>query len=173
MHPSEHPSVRHLGGHLTKFLGSHPIGDARPWLVDLARLERARVDAFDAPDAVPLRPTDLHTVAPEAWGTLRFETIAALDVFRSRWPVHQIWAAPADAPAARDTVVRVWRQGFTVFHAALDETEATALAALRAGEPFDVVCEVVAEHVGPDAAAIEAVALLARWIDDGLITRAG
>jgi hypothetical protein len=170
-HPSEYPSVRHLGGHLTKFLASHSIGEARPWLVDLARLERARVDAFDAPDAVPLRPTDLHTVPAERWGDLRFETIPALDVFRSRWPVDAVWAAPADVPIARDTVVRVWRQGFVVFHAVMDEVETAAFAALRASEPFAVVCAAVAEHVPADSAPAETGALLARWLEDGLVTR--
>lgn len=170
-HPSEHPSVRHLGGHLTKFLAAHPTGVARPWLADLARLERARVDAFDAPDAVTLRPTDLHTVPPDAWSDLRFETIPALDVFRSRWPVHDVWATPAETPVARDTVVRVWRQGFVVYHVAMDETEAAALATLRAGDPFDVVCETVAAHVDPETAPAEAGALLVRWLDDGLIAR--
>src|SRR5258706_11639425 len=123
-HPSEYPSVRHLGGHLPGFLGTHPIGVGRPWLADLARLERARVDAFDAPDAVPLRPADLHAVPPDAWGDLRFELVPALDVIRSGWPIHEAWAATSEALNRRSTIVRVWRQGFVVFHAAMDEVEA-------------------------------------------------
>jgi hypothetical protein len=172
-HPSVHPSVRHLGTRLAEFLETDAVARTRPWLPDLARLERARVDAFDAPDAVPLRASDLAAVPPEAWADLRFEMIPALDVLRSRWPIHAVWAAPLDAPAARPTVLRVWRQDFTVFHAALDDVEDAAFAAVRRGETFGAVCEVVAEYVEAERAAAEAGALLVRWIEDGLVARAG
>jgi hypothetical protein len=170
-HPSEHPSVRHLGRHLAAFVATHPTATASPWLADLARLERARVDAFDAPDAVPVRATDLAAVAPDAWADLRFEPIAALDVLRTRWPVHEAWAGPGRAPTARDTVLRVWRQDFAVFHAAIDPVDDAAFAALRDGAPFGAVCEIVADHVPAEAAAAEAGALLARWIENGLVAR--
>ena len=170
-HPSEHPSVRHLGGRLPDFLETDAAARARPWLADLARLERARVDVFDAPDATPIRPSDLGCVPPEAWADLRFEPIPALAIVRSAFPIHDAWSAPADPVAARRTTARVWRQDFVVFHAAMDEIEDGALSALQAGEPFATVCDVVAEHVGTDAAPAEAGALLVRWIEDGLIAR--
>jgi hypothetical protein len=169
-HPSTHPSVRHVGARFADFLETDAVARSRPWVADLARLERARVDAFDASDATPLRASDLGTVAAEAWPGLRFQTIDGLDVVRSRWPVHEVWAKPEDAPGARRTAVRVWRQDFVVYHAAMDAAEDAALAALRAGEPFAVVCEALGDQVG-EAAAGEAGALLARWIEDGLLTR--
>jgi hypothetical protein len=168
-HPSTHPSVRHLGAHLAAFLETDAVARTRRWLPDLARLERARVDAFDAPDVAPVRASDLGVVAPEAWAALRFTVVPALEVVRSRWPVHDVWATPALVPAVRPTVLRVWRQDFVVFHVALDETEAAAFEALAAGASFGVVCEVVAEHVSAETAATEAGGLLARWVDDGLI----
>jgi hypothetical protein len=172
-HPSKHPSVRHLGGWLADFLETDSASRERPWLADLARLERARVDVFDAPDATPVRASDLCAVAPEDWAGLRFTLVPALDLIRSRWPVQGVWAAPTTEPAARATVLRIWRQDFAVFHAAMDGIEDTAFAALRAGEPFGAICGAVAEHVPEEAAAQEAGSLLARWIDDGLIARIG
>jgi hypothetical protein len=172
-HPSSHPSVRHLGAHLAAFLETDALARSRPWLPDLARLERARVDAFDAPDAVPVRANDLCAVSPGAWAELRFTTIPAVEVIRSRWPVHEVWAAPQAPPSGpRATSVRVWRQEFTVFHAVMDEVEDAAFTALRAGEPFGAVCEAVGEHA-PDTAAADAGGLLARWLEDGLIARFG
>jgi hypothetical protein len=170
-HPSEHPSVRHLGDRVARFLETDATARSRPWLVDLARLERARVDVFDAPDATPVRASDLRTVAPDDWAGLRFTLVPALDVVQSRWPVHDVWAAPAMLPRAQATVVRVWRQDFVVFHVAMDAVEETAFGALRAAEPFGAICDAVAEHVPDEAAAQEAGSLLARWIDDGLIAR--
>jgi hypothetical protein len=171
-HPSENPSVRHLGARLADFLETDAAARSRPWLPDLARLERARVDAFDAPDATSLRASDLAAVTPERWAELRFALVPALDVVRSRWPVHEVWADAATAPPVRATVVRVWRQEFAVFHAAMDVVEDTAFAAVRAGASFAEVCAAVAEHVDDDAAPGEAGALLARWVEDGLIAGA-
>ena len=36
-HPSEHPSVRHVGDRLPGFVATHALVRARPWLADLAR----------------------------------------------------------------------------------------------------------------------------------------
>jgi hypothetical protein len=170
-HPSEHPSVRHVGDRLPRFVATHALLGARPWLADLARLERARIDAFDAPDATPAVASDLRTIPPDAWADLRLEVIPALDVVESVWPVHEVWADPVVEPEPRATTVRVWRHDFAVFHAAIDPLERAAFAAVRDGRTFAEVCEVVAEHVHPDTAPAEAGALLARWIEDGLVAR--
>ena len=117
--------------------------------------------------------TDLRAVLPDAWADLAFELIPALDVVRSAWPVHEVWAAPGESAEPRATVLRVWRQDFVVFHTAMDAIEAAAFEALRTGRAFADVCEAVAAHVPPETAAAEAGALLARWIEDGLLARAG
>jgi hypothetical protein len=168
-HPSQCPSVREFGRHLPDFLREDSLGDARPWLPDLARLELARVDAFDAPDAVPLRAADLAAVAPEDWAALRFTAVPSLALVDAPWPVHDVWAAPVERPTAASTRLRVWRQDFSVFHAAMDPIEGDALRALVAGASFADVCEAVAAHVASDEAPAEAGSLLARWIEDGLI----
>jgi len=171
-HPSEHPSVRHVGDRLPAFVATHALVRERPWLAELARLERARIDAFDAPDATPVVAADLRAIPPDAWADLRLEVIPALDVVESAWPVHEVWADPAAEPERRETTVRVWRHDFAVFHAAIDPLERAAFAAVRDGRTFGEVCGVVAEHVDPATAPAEAGALLARWIEDGLVARA-
>jgi hypothetical protein len=172
-HPSEHPSVRHLGARLPGFLATHAMARARPWLADLARLERARVDVFDAPDATPLVATDVRAIPPDAWADLRFDLVPALDVIRSAWPLHEVWATPSGQPESGAAVLRIWRHEFVVFHTAMDAIEDDAFAAVRDGRSFGDVCGAVAEHVAPETAAAEAGALLARWIEDGLVARAG
>jgi hypothetical protein len=172
-HPSEHPSVRHVGDGLAAFLETDALVRKWPWLPELARLERARVDVFDAPDALPIRASDLAIVAPEAWATLTFSTIPALETLSLRWPVHEVWASPEEGTVLRQTVLRVWRQDFAVFHAAMDDIEVAAFAALRAGAPFGDICDRVADHVDAESAATEAGSLLVRWIEDGLIARFG
>src|SRR5450755_3058166 len=47
----EHPSMREVGTRLPAFLAAHPTGTRRPWLAELARLERARLEMVDSADA--------------------------------------------------------------------------------------------------------------------------
>ena len=170
-HPSEHPSIRHVGRGFADYIAADP-GDAPPWLADLARLEWARLAVFDAADAPALTLADLRTVPPDDWGALRLRSVPAFAVLHLAWPAEQAWAAePGTPPPALDpapTTLRLWRDGFTVYHLPVDEQEATALAALVAGEPFAALCERLV-HLGPEAAAVEAGTLLVSWIEDGIV----
>ncbi len=95
--PSVDASVRPPRGSPVRRLRGGRGGGA-PFLGDLARLEWARVEVFDAPDAEPLRLSDLSSIPPEDWPALRFRPIPACLVIECAWPVHEIWAA-ADTPA--------------------------------------------------------------------------
>jgi hypothetical protein len=172
-HPSTDPSVRHVG----RAFAEHLAAEAPPlaFLPDLARLEWARVEVFDAPDPAPLRLADLAGIAPADWPALRFRPIEACRVVESAWPVHEAWAAAGGAEPAgplrpAPTVVRVWREGWSVSHAAMSPGEIPAFRALGRGEPFAEICaEAGAGRGEPEAAAREAGALLLRWLEDGLL----
>jgi hypothetical protein len=162
-HPSSHPSVRELGREFAAFLSERADPALPAFLPDLARLEWARVEVFDAPDATALRAADLAGVAAEDWPELRLAAVPALEVVDAAWPVHRIWSGD-DASAPEPTTVRVWRDGFLVFHASMDAREAAAVKRLAAGTTFGEVCELCET---PEQAS----ALLARWLEDGLLCR--
>jgi hypothetical protein len=63
----------------------------------------------------------------------------------------------------------VWREGFTVFHTSIDAPEEAALARLAGGATFAEVCELFAQSASLEDAAREAGALLARWLEDGIL----
>ena len=70
-----------------------------------------------------------------------------------------------------DTSLRVWRKNdFHVLHAPMDQRESAALNKMILGEPFAAICETFADLPEIDAAR-EATGLLARWIEDGIISR--
>jgi len=171
-HPSEHPSVAHVGRSFAAFLAATLPAGAPPWAADLARLEWARREVFDAPDAAPLGLDALRALAPEAWPSARFGVVPALVRVFTAWPVHRAWAAEADAPvpelAEERTALRVWRSGYAVYHAPMDRWEEAALATLAAGEPFAAVCEAFADLPADDAAA-RAASLLVSWVEDGMV----
>jgi hypothetical protein len=171
-HPSTHPSVAHVGGALAPFLAANLPPGAPSWTADLARLESARREVFDAADAPVLTLDALRALPPERWPETRFGVVPALTRLVAGWPVQRAWAAgPDDGPitlAAERTALRVWRSGFAVFHAPMSAHEEAALARLVAGEPFAAVCEAFAD-LPQDQAAAEAASLLVAWVEDGMV----
>jgi hypothetical protein len=168
-HPSRHPSVRHVGDALPEFLATRAPGDLPPLAADLARLEWVRREVFDAPDAAPLTAGDLAALDPERVAELPLELVPACATLVAAWPVHEVWKDPAATPAPKRTALRVWREGFKVFHAAIDGAEEAALARLAGGATFAAVCELFAQTASLEDAALEAGALLARWLEDGIL----
>ena len=170
-HPSEDPSVAHVGRAFAAFLAANLPAEAPPWTADLARLEWARREAFAEPDATALALDVLRAHPPEAWPALRFGVVPTLTRLVVAWPVQRAWAAPDDEAvdlAAARTALRVWRSGFTVYHAVMEPREETALARLVAGEPFATVCEAFAD-LPAEEAATKAASLLVTWVEDGMV----
>jgi len=90
-HPSEHPSLRHLGSRLPAFLENHPLGRECPVLADLARLEWTRADLFDAADAAPLTREELARLPQETAGSVRFALVPAFALLRLAHDAPRLW----------------------------------------------------------------------------------
>jgi hypothetical protein len=174
--PSTHPSLRNLGAHFVEFVNSHPVTTSLPFLADLARLEWARLAVFDAPNAEPLQLENLQTIPVDAWPTIRFQLIPALQTLTCAWPVQTIWKneqfTQSDSVEPMTTVLRVWRHDFAVYQASMDAVEQAALAGIQAGEPFAAVCAAVEPFVNsPEEVPTLIGSLLLRWIEDGILMR--
>jgi hypothetical protein len=172
--PSAHPSVRHVGDRFAEFLVGTSEAEELPFLADLARLEWVRLAVFDAPDARPLGAGDLRAVAAGDWPGLTLRLVPAVQFLESAWPVHELWTAAEEGlpegvePA--ETAVRVWRDGFMVYHASMDARERVALGRMVGGEPFAGVCSALESLTsGPEDAAREAAGLVLRWVEDGIL----
>jgi hypothetical protein len=181
-HPSTDPSVRHLGRAMAGFIRNQE--GMAPWLADLAVLEWARINAFDAPDDEPLTVAKLAAIDPAGWPQLRLAPVRSLEILCAAWPVHRIWAEEEpENPGPAETLsgaqgrpphwrIRVWRRtDFSVMHAPMDERESAAMRLMLAGETFGDICQVFAD-LEQQQAAQEAGALLLRWLEDGIIARA-
>ena len=71
--PSHHPNLRWFSQGLPDFLKTTEPYSDHPILADLAALEKALNDAFDAADAPVLALADMAGFAPELWNTLKFQ----------------------------------------------------------------------------------------------------
>ena len=180
VHPSRHPSLRWAGARLPAFLDRHgaaePFRRRWPWAADLARLEWAMSEAFDAPDAPAATRADLAAVPPARWEALRLRFLPATRLVRLEWPVHLLREAEpgarTQAPVApAPTAVCVWRRDDTVQFRAVDRLEADLFEHAREGAPFGTLCSRAAAEVGESRAPGYAAALLAGWLERGLLSQ--
>jgi hypothetical protein len=187
-HPPSHPSLRYAGKDLARFLETEPFAAifARrcAYCADLARLEWALSNAFDAKDAPVLSREDLAGVAPEAWAGLRLKPSPSLALLSLGFPVQTVrerfdhesedetWDAPPALEPAQ-TYLRVWRREEHVYYRAIPALEAELLGSLERGLDFGTVCERVAQEVGEAAAAAHAAGFLEAWISAGLLSALG
>lgn len=169
-----HPSLREVGARLPAFILDHARGAERPWLPELAALERTHRELFDAADAEPLALAGLQALAPEAFTTLAVRLVPAQQLQVNTWSISSVWES-AGEPEARPETLLVWRRDTTMHHRPID-SDAEAAMLRRAVEPATLteLCETFAEIRGGavDVLAGEAFQLLARWVDDGLLTAA-
>jgi hypothetical protein len=182
VYPSRHPSLRFAGDRLAAFLASHAdAAETRarmPWTADLAALEWAITDAFDAADAPALTRADLAALAPEAWAELALAPLPGAQLLAFAWPVRALREA-RDAEAALPFAsltpcaerVLVWRRDEQVLHRAVSEDEAALLALAMGGVRFGALCERAADARGDGDGAAFAASALARWVADGVLAR--
>lgn len=172
--PPTHFSIRNAGVELPRFLAGHALAGEQPWLPALARLERARIDLFDAADAEVLTLDRLRALDPDQFAALPLRLIPAHLLLEVEFAVDEPWLAienegtPEPVEAAPRTLL-VWRQELSVFHRAADADERALLPLLTAGAPFGLVCERLSDGRAPEAATRAAFELLARWTGDGLL----
>jgi hypothetical protein len=180
-HPSRHPSLRWAGAHLADYLegdgAAEPFRARWPWAADLARLEWAISEAFDAADVALLTRADLAVRPAGAWADLALRLAPATRLVRVAWPVGEVRAQAAGArcaarPAApRASVLCVWRRDEEVHFRGLHALEAELLARVGKGDSFGALCERAAGALGAGDAPGRMAALLAGWVDAGLLAR--
>ncbi len=174
-HPPSHFSLRHAGRFLPAFVGVHRLSASRKYLGDLATLEWAILEAFDAVDATALEPAVLAGVAEEQWPELCFEVTPSLRLLTLNWPVGDVWQqtqrgeVPTEIEPAH-TSLRVWRQDFRVFHRPMDPAETAALTAVARGAPFAEVCADALDCSQGADSADHILHFLREWLADGVLT---
>ena len=175
-HPSQDPNLRWFSQGLPDFLKTGSYAQY-PILSDLAALEKALNDAFDAKDAPVVELGDMAGFAPEIWDSLKFEVHPSsyrLDVSTN---VAAVWLAlkndemPPDAASLEEPGrLLIWRQDVTPMFRELSVEEAMMWDEASGGIPFGVLCAMLATYDDPDGAAARGAGYLHGWITSGLLT---
>jgi hypothetical protein len=171
--PPSHPSLRELGARLPGFLAEHRLATERPWAAELARLERARLELFDGPDAEALTIESLRARPPERFAALRLRLVPSHALLGPRFDVSALWRADdpaAVAPQPATGALLLWRRDREVLHRGAGEEEAAWLRRLASGDvTFEALCGDLAHGRSDEQAAARAFELVGRWATDGLL----
>ncbi|MET3592625.1 hypothetical protein ABID26_002013 [Mesorhizobium shonense] len=90
-HPPRSPIMLGYGSGFPEFIGGFEPVAALPYLADVARIERAWIEAYHAADAEPLTAADLLAIDQDRLAQVRLALHPSLRVTRSRFPALTIW----------------------------------------------------------------------------------
>ncbi|MCT7377506.1 DNA-binding domain-containing protein [Chelativorans salis] len=100
--PPTSPLLFEYGRGFADFIENFEHARTLPYLADVARIERAWLDAYHAADTGPLKPDALAAIPPEKLSQATFTAHPAARVVRSRFPAVTIFALNRqDGPVGR------------------------------------------------------------------------
>jgi len=175
-HPSTHYSLTQLGSKFPAYLADEAddLPD-REFAADVATVERAMEDVFDARRAEPIQFEDLTAIPIERWGDIRLQIIPALRLLQLDYPVNTYITAvredrQMDIPATAPAFVAVYRHNYRVWRIDLDLQKFTLLAALHQGGSLGSALDLCASLPETDPASLmDAISDWFReWTSEGL-----
>jgi hypothetical protein len=174
-HPSRSYSLNHLSRALPDWLGTAAPLPRRGFCRDLARLEWAISEAFDADEASRLAPEALAAVPAEAWSGARLLPSAALRLVELRWNANEWLESTKDnrhdhpRPRRRHAAVVVFRQRYAVYRRELSHSAFRLLKDLAAGRRIgEAIAAALERRAAPRPEAI--TGWFRDWAADGLFS---
>lgn len=170
--PPTSPLLFKYGREFPDFIARYEYAQSMPWLVDVARIERAWLDAYHAADAPILAPAALASVPPERLGEVVFEPHPATRLIRSDYPAVTIFTANReDGPVGRIETsapenALITRPELEVIVRRLAPEADILLARLLAGIPLAAAATEAANHFP----TLDLAATIATALDAGAFT---
>lgn len=171
-HPPTGYSLRDLGEHFPAFVEAATFIDHHELCVDMARLEWAYVEAFDAPDAPRLDAEKLAAIPEPAWEHARVLLDPALRLVRVSYPVGTLRRQLRDAkpgvhvpiPEREPQNLVVYRALRNLFWHHVGNGAFALLSALKDGLPLVAAAERAIAEAPDDGQAIEVS--IGGWFQD-------
>jgi hypothetical protein len=137
--PSRSYTLNRLGDHFPEYVASHPGLRRQAFCADLARLERAVAQVFDAPES-PVLEAEAIAAAGERIAEARVRPVAAFQLLALRYPANEYLQSVRDEThehpraAAKNTWIAVFRRSYVVRRLDLAREPYGLLAALAGGD---------------------------------------
>lgn len=174
--PSRHRSARYVGTAWPDFLPTRAIAMDHPVVAELAILERALSDTFDAAGSSVATMADLAAVPPDQWERLVMRPCSATRRLDLHTNALDIWSAlknetppPGVTAHERALPIFIWRDDGLPMVRLLCAEEAMLWDEMARGVPFGRLCELAALFDAPDAAVIRVAGVIRGWLDGGLL----
>ena len=141
-HPSRSYTFNRLGERFPEFLKASRGIRRKGFVADLARLELAVTEVFDAPESDAWPAEAVARIPEEAWAGAVLKPIAAFRLGAYGYPVNaylqSVKEENHDHPDVghKATFAAVWRKGFEVWRLDLSKPAYEFLGALAKGRPF-------------------------------------
>ncbi len=175
-YPSTSPSLRDFGKALPRWL----LDEGEPTLAEVAAVEWAVIEAFDAANSDSLNAELLAEISPTEWVTLRFDFHPSVTLLELTCNARECWSAVRDEsdantntkPALFENITEqlvIWRAAKGPAVQAIDTTLWHILAHLKTGAQFGECCLELStltstEQAPEQAARALALACNAGWI---------
>jgi hypothetical protein len=173
-YPSRSYSLNRLGDHLPEFIGTAAGLKRSGFCHDLARLECAMAQVFDAPETRPLGAEQIAAVPAEAWEGARLKTIEAFRLMAFRYPVNAYLQTLRDDnhdhPKARQKSewVAIYRKDFAVWRLSLSRDAHDLLADLAGGARLGEALESALRRSRRSLTADALSGWFRDWVSDGV-----
>ena len=168
--PSRTRTLGSLSARFPDFLArTLPRSNRSALAVDVARIERAMEDVFDAPRAEPMTAAEFAALGAGDWDDVTLRLTPALRLLTLRYPANDYMNAARRGerprlPRPRATHAIVFRRGFQVMRRDQEPEQYKLLAALVAGRPL--ASAVRARIRGGGASADRVAKRLGRWFEE-------
>jgi len=139
LHPPTSPMMMYYGQSFPTFLERFEPAQHLRYLPDMAGLELAIRTSYHEADAAPCDPATLQNMPPDQLMAAKITLAPAVQLIRSNWPVHAIWAfnmvnGPQPQMVAQDVLIT--RPEFDPVLTPLSEGGADFIDALQKGDGF-------------------------------------
>ena len=181
-HPLRSFTLRDLGLHFPEYVESQSSLEHHRLCSDMARLELAYLEIFDAADAPPISPEALAGISDDAWQRVRIVFHPALRLLKTEYSVAPLrrqliedQSSPINVliPARDPQCQLLFRRDLQLFHEPISAGAYALLSALTRRVPLVHACEEAQAALPSEAARIaeSAASWFQSWAARGLIIR--
>ena len=171
---SHHPSLRYYSQHMTELLSQQAPFSDYPELLELAKIEQAFNDSFDAATCTTVGIERISELAQEDWPLMTIKFHSSIRVLHLDTNSFQIWKALSEDQSPPALVNEfsnwvIWRKNLVSRYRALSEPEAVALDLVLKGTNFSELCEKLLDYFDEEQTPVQAITYLQTWINEKMV----
>lgn len=173
-YPSHHPSLRYFSKNIPVILAEYEPWSQTPELLEIAVIEKAFCDSFDAANSTTATLQDLSQLELHDWPTLKVQFHDSVQLLSMKYNSVQIWQALCDGktpPSVEHdpTTWLIWRKALVSQYRALSDAEESAIKLMMSGGDFSELCEALLEYYSEEETPQQAIALLQGWLSNEMV----